>query len=91
MDLVETQSLVQNRHPWELARAAFFNRIILGAIKGTCPVRVLDIGCGDGWFSRQLFGRLPAESELVGWDIALKSRPVNVDPMPCVIEIDDHR
>ena len=78
MDLVETQSLVQNRHPWELARAAFFNRIILGAIKGTRPVRVLDIGCGDGWFSRQLFGKLPAESELVGWDIALNDSLLGV-------------
>ena len=71
MDLVEARKLVENRHPWELARAAFFNRLILGSLDPGRPVRVLDVGCGDGWFSRQLLPRLPASSELVGWDTAL--------------------
>ena len=71
MDLVEAKALIPSRHPWELARAAFFNRLIRGVVGRGGPVRVLDIGCGDGWFSRQLLRRLPESSELVGWDIAL--------------------
>jgi SAM-dependent methyltransferase len=71
LDLVEAKKLVENRHPWELARAAFFNRVILGFLESSRPVRVLDVGCGDGWFSRQLLPRLPASSTLVGWDTAL--------------------
>ena len=71
MDLVEAKGLIQSRHPWELARAAFFNRLIRGVVRRGGPVRVLDIGCGDGWFSRQLLRRLPESSALVGWDLAL--------------------
>ena len=71
MDLVETQSPVSNRHPWELARAAFFDRLILKDVSRGAPIRVLDVGCGDAWFGKQLLAGLPAGSELVGWDIAL--------------------
>ncbi len=71
MDLIEAKSLVYNRHPWELARATFFNRLILGVVERNKPVRLLDVGCGDAWFSAQLFPQLPAGSELIGWDIAL--------------------
>jgi SAM-dependent methyltransferase len=71
LDLVETRTLVTNRHPWERARTSFFNRLARRAAGQTVPVRVLDVGCGDGWFSRQLIRKLPAGSEIVGWDIAL--------------------
>ncbi len=78
MDLVEAQKLVENRHPWELARVAFFSRLIVGLLDRSRPVRVLDIGCGDGWFSRRLLPRLPASSELVGWDTALDDELLHV-------------
>jgi SAM-dependent methyltransferase len=71
LDLVEARKLVENRHPWELARAAFFDRLILRLLDRSRPVRVLDVGCGDGWFSRQLLPRLSESSTLVGWDTAL--------------------
>ena len=38
MDLVEAKGFAQDRHPWELARAVFFDRVILKAISGK-PVR----------------------------------------------------
>ena len=78
MDLVEARMPVQNRHPWELARATFFNHLILRAIGRDTPVRVLDVGCGDAWFSRQLFLRLPPGSELIGWDIALDDERLRI-------------
>ncbi len=71
MDLVEARKLVENRHPWERARAGFFHRLILGHLDPSRPARVLDVGCGDGWFSRRLLPLLPASSTLVGWDTAL--------------------
>ena len=71
MDLVEARSPTTSRHPWELARASFFKRITLGECRSGRPVRVLDAGCGDAWFSRQLQPSLPAGSEVVGWDTAL--------------------
>lgn len=70
MDLVEAKKVTDRRHPWELARAAFFNGEIARAAGGK-PARVLDVGCGDTWFDRQLSLRLPKGSEIVGWDIAL--------------------
>jgi SAM-dependent methyltransferase len=71
MDLVEAQLPTATRHPWELARASFFNRLTLSACPPGRPVQVLDAGCGDAWFSRQLLPFLPAGSEVVGWDTAL--------------------
>jgi SAM-dependent methyltransferase len=88
MDLVEAEGMSQNRHPWELARAAFFNRLIFKAI-GAKPVRVLDVGCGDAWFARQLFRGLPASSTLTGWDIALDEELLAVysDGLPPGMEL----
>jgi SAM-dependent methyltransferase len=71
MDLVEARSPMTARHPWELARASFFNRLTLRTCRPGRPVRVLDAGCGDAWFSRQLCPSLPSGSEVVGWDTAL--------------------
>jgi len=71
MDLVEAKRPVGNRHPWELARAAFFDRLILNCVSRKRPIRVLDVGCGDAWFGKQLLAKLPPGSELVGWDVAL--------------------
>lgn len=72
MDLVELRNLNAARHPWELARAAFCLGMIREALRtAQGPVRVLDVGCGDAWFARQLLTRLPDGSRIVGWDSAL--------------------
>jgi SAM-dependent methyltransferase len=78
LDLIEAKALTHNRHPWEHARAAFFDRQVLRVFGREMPCRVLDVGCGDGWFGRQLLGRLPAGSELVGWDIALDDERLEI-------------
>ena len=88
MDLVEAKGFSQNRHPWELARAAFFDRLIL-KVSSDKPVRVLDVGCGDAWFARQLLCRLAPESTVTGWDIALDEELLAEfsDGLPPAIEL----
>ncbi len=89
MDLVEAKkALSHKRHPWELARAAFFVRLIKKAIGGK-PVRVLDVGCGDAWCARQLLRSLPPSSTLTGWDIALDDETLAVfsDGLPPGMEL----
>src|SRR5262249_15236257 len=78
VDLVEAKQLVAERHPWERARSAFFNRLVLKAVAGHGPVRVLDAGCGDTRFARELMRRLAPGSEIVGCDIALDDHLLEV-------------
>lgn len=52
MDLKEAKGLV-SRHPWELARLDALRRILRGTLRD--GLRVLDLGCGDGFVSRELF------------------------------------
>jgi SAM-dependent methyltransferase len=49
------------RHPWELARADFFTRLIVEKPSST-PVTVLDIGAGDAFFAEHLLAQLPPQS-----------------------------
>jgi SAM-dependent methyltransferase len=61
------------RHPWELARARFFRRLIgrstdVGAVR-----RVLDVGAGDGWFAQELMPDLGPAAEVVCWDVNYRS------------------
>ena len=61
------------RHPWELARARFFRRLIgrstdVGAVR-----RVLDVGAGDGWFAQELLPDLDPAAEVVCWDVNYRS------------------
>ena len=69
MDLVERQATLVRRHPWELARARFFLRLVdrLGLVSTTA--RWLDVGSGDAWLAEQLRARLPADASLVCWDV----------------------
>jgi hypothetical protein len=39
-------------------------------------LRCLDVGCGDGWFSRQLHSHLPLGSTIVGCDVALNDERI---------------
>jgi hypothetical protein len=63
MDLTEVPGAAAfRRHPWEVARARFFARVAQGAGAPERPVRVLDVGAGDGYLARQLLARLPPGS-----------------------------
>ena len=69
MDLIERPDDVVRRHPWEVARARFFVRLLertglLGGVDG-----VLDVGAGDAWFARQLRAALPPTARLACWDV----------------------
>jgi len=56
MDLKETNIIHSRRHPWESARLKAIQRILTPEIfEG---INALDIGCGDGYISRGLFGDL---------------------------------
>lgn len=52
MDLKEARGL-GGRHPWELARCDALRRILRGTLRD--GLKVLDLGCGDGFLSRELF------------------------------------
>jgi SAM-dependent methyltransferase len=71
MDLAEGNGTLLNRHPWERARAAFFFRLLRGAVGDARPVRCLDVGCGDAWFASGLTEALAPSSTVTGWDTAL--------------------
>src|SRR5256885_2292419 len=67
MDLRELPTASFNRHPWETARADFFSAIV-AAGAGSRPLRVLDVGAGDGYFGRRLLEALPHGSSVVCFD-----------------------
>lgn len=70
MDLSERpnhSAAAPRRHPWELARFQFFRHVLAEAGELRAR-RVLDAGAGDGWFSRQLLGTLPAAAHVTCWD-----------------------
>lgn len=60
MDLKETNNSNAKRHPWESARLKTLQHI-LGS-KLFEGIKVLDIGCGDGYVSRTLFSQLHDKS-----------------------------
>ena len=66
MDLREREQHEQ-RHPWEVARARFFRRIVADSCE-TPPSTVIDVGSGDGWFAAQLATDLPTAT-LTCWDV----------------------
>src|SRR4249919_1036325 len=69
MDLVERQGAFSTRHPWEVARAEFFLRLLErnGLLHETGDW--LDAGAGDAWFARQLRRQVPATSTITCWDV----------------------
>ncbi len=54
------------RHPWELARLAFFERLAQAEVPD--PSCFLDIGAGDAWLADRLLRRFPA-ARGIAWDI----------------------
>jgi 2-polyprenyl-3-methyl-5-hydroxy-6-metoxy-1,4-benzoquinol methylase len=66
MDLREWWGELSVRHPWETARAGFFRRAVAEITPG--PVRVLDVGAGDGFLSEGLLAALAPGSEITCFD-----------------------
>ena len=64
MDLNEVPAAAFRRHPWEIARARFFGKVVAQEIPAQRAVRVLDIGAGDGYLGRSLLGGIPAGSSV---------------------------
>jgi 2-polyprenyl-3-methyl-5-hydroxy-6-metoxy-1,4-benzoquinol methylase len=62
MDLRERKEGFDRRHPWELSRIKAIRRIIWNAVPAGRKVKVLDVGCGDGFISRELFKTIPVAS-----------------------------
>jgi len=70
MDLKETIDINANRHPWETARLKALQEILGPRIRE--GVKVLDVGCGDGFISKSLFGHLH-NKEITAVDINLSN------------------
>ncbi len=66
MDLKEREQHTQ-RHPWEVARARHFRRLVADAFPAP-PTSVIDVGSGDGWFAEQLRQDLAPGSSVICWD-----------------------
>jgi SAM-dependent methyltransferase len=67
MDLSERRDGT-GRHPWEVARARFYRRLLADHVDLDAVRRVLDVGAGDGWFATQLGSQLPASATVTCWD-----------------------
>ena len=77
MDLKEVKGLDIKRHPWELARLGALRHILKDALMD--GVKVLDLGCGDGFVARELFEGLSVpvvavDSNFTAADLSTLSR-----------------
>jgi SAM-dependent methyltransferase len=68
MDLVEVSGADHRRHPWEVARAAFFARVLADAGLLAAPRAVLDVGAGDGYLARALLTKMAPGSQVACLD-----------------------
>ena len=69
MDLSERKSSSSTtRHPWEVARADFFLRLLERHDLLERAADWLDAGAGDAWFARRLRRHLPAAATITCWD-----------------------
>ena len=57
------------RHPWELARARFFRRLLADHVDLIEVGSALDIGAGDSWFASQLAQDVRPGTPIVCWDV----------------------
>ncbi len=71
MDLIEQSMHGEGRHPWELSRAESVVRLLAAEdFGGKENLRILDVGCGDGFAGRKVREALNAK-ELIGVDAHL--------------------
>ena len=69
MDLSERRGTAGTRHPWEQARAQFFDRLTNQVVQPGRPVAWLDVGAGDAWLGTRIADTLPTGSSMVCWDV----------------------
>jgi SAM-dependent methyltransferase len=75
VDLVERKNSPE-RHPWEIARAEFFLRLLAHHRLLETGHYWLDTGAGDAWFAAQLQRLLPAAATLTCWDVNYSSEDI---------------
>lgn len=68
MDLCERTRPGAPRHPWEVAKCAFFLSILGHTGLLSSAGRWLDVGAGDAWFAQQLIESSAAGSSVTCWD-----------------------
>ena len=69
MDLSEARGGFARRHPWEVARAKFFRKLLREQGLVDTPRTAIDIGAGDGYIAKTLFAELAAGSRMVCYDV----------------------
>lgn len=85
MDLRELPtSTAFRRHPWEEARARFFGDLVVGQLGSSRPVRILDVGAGDGYLAGQLLPRLARGSDVTCFDRNYAQPSLAAAPTPGV-------
>ena len=68
MDLRERSASAASRHPWELVRADFFQRLLAEHALLSASTW-LDVGAGDAWFATDLRRHLDPDATITCWDI----------------------
>jgi SAM-dependent methyltransferase len=81
MDLCEIQSANSKRHPWELARLQTLRHILQSYIIEQLNIepsslRMLDVGCGDGYTAQELAADFGIK-DLVGLDLYLTPQNIS--------------
>ncbi|CAN5737814.1 class I SAM-dependent methyltransferase [soil metagenome] len=78
MDLRERRDVDEQRHPWEVARARFFRRLIARHVDVGTLGAVLDVGAGDGWFAGELADDVAASCRITCWDVNYSDADLHV-------------
>jgi 2-polyprenyl-3-methyl-5-hydroxy-6-metoxy-1,4-benzoquinol methylase len=73
------------RHPWEIARARSYRRLIAAYADVGAAQRVLDVGAGDGWFASDIRRDLRPEAEVVCWDVNYRSEDLATPSGPGIV------
>jgi hypothetical protein len=91
VDLIERDAAARGRHPWEIARARFFLRLLdrLGCL--TTTPSWLDVGAGDAWFAERLRPLLPETAALVCWDVDYGDAELSASDAPAGIDLTAER
>lgn len=68
MDLKEVNERMISRHPWEKARTGFFIELYKRCAPKNCD-KVLDVGSGDAYFSKNLIETDKNIHQIICWDV----------------------